>query len=53
MSEPNGPVEHGFFQELLDTIAQRLRGALPVDGVYICAHGAAITAEEDDPDLAG
>src|SRR5437660_74605 len=50
MSEPNGPVEHGFFQELLDTIAQRLRGALPVDGVYICAHGAAITAEEDDPE---
>src|SRR6266699_2727862 len=50
MSEPNGPVEHGFFQELLDTIAQRLRAALPVDGVYICAHGAAITTEEDDPE---
>src|SRR5260370_6220599 len=50
MSEPNGPVEHGFFQELLDTIARRLRAALPVDGVYICAHGAALTTEEDDPE---
>src|SRR2546430_2451211 len=47
MSEPNGPVEHGFFEELLDTIERRLRAALPVDGVYFCAHGAAITTEED------
>ena len=50
MSEPNGPVEHGFFEELLDTIDRRLRAALPVDGVYFCAHGAAITTEEDDPE---
>src|SRR2546421_2302324 len=50
MSEPNGPVEHGFFEELLDTIERRLRAAMPVDGVYFCAHGAAITTEEDDPE---
>jgi microcystin degradation protein MlrC len=50
MSEPNGPVEHGFFEELLDTIERRLKAALPVDGVYFCAHGAAITTEEDDPE---
>src|SRR5690349_19863656 len=50
MTEPNGPVEHGFFLELLDTIARRLRGALPVDAVYICSHGAGLTTEEDDPD---
>src|SRR6202030_171364 len=50
MSEPNGPVEHGFFEELLGTIDRRLRAALPVDGVYFCAHGAAITTEEDDPE---
>src|SRR6266478_5325618 len=36
MSEPNGPVEHGFFQELLDTISRRLEEALPLDGVYFC-----------------
>src|SRR5579863_653708 len=50
MSEPNGPVEHGFFVELLETIADRLKAALPLDGVYICAHGAGLTTEEDDPE---
>lgn len=50
MTEPNGPVEHGFFEELLDTISRRLKAALPLDGVYFCAHGAALTTEEDDPE---
>ena len=50
MTDPNGPVEHGFFVELLDTIGRRLKAALPVDAVYICAHGAAQTTEDDDPD---
>src|ERR1700739_470300 len=50
MTEPNGPVEHSFFVELLGTIERRLRVALPVDAVYICSHGAALTTEEDDPD---
>jgi microcystin degradation protein MlrC len=50
MSEPNGPVEHAFFVELSDTIGRRLEAALPVDAVYICAHGAGLTTEEDDPD---
>jgi microcystin degradation protein MlrC len=50
MSEPNGPVEHGFFVELLETIGRRLKAALPLDGVYFCAHGAALTTEEDDPE---
>ena len=47
---PNGPVEHGFFVRLLDEIERRLEAALPVDAVYICEHGAAVTTEEDDPD---
>jgi len=50
MTEPNGPVEHVFFVELLDTIERRLRAVLPVEAVYICSHGAALTTEEDDPD---
>jgi microcystin degradation protein MlrC len=50
MAEPNGPVEHGFFTELLATISERLEEALPLDGVYFCAHGAALTTEEDDPE---
>jgi microcystin degradation protein MlrC len=50
MSEPNGPVEHGFFEELLETIGRRLTAAMPLDGVYFCAHGAALTTAEDDPE---
>src|SRR5205814_1603864 len=50
MTEPNGPVEHGFFEEFVATVTDRLKAALPVDGVYFCAHGAAITTEEDDPE---
>jgi microcystin degradation protein MlrC len=50
MTEPNGPVEHAFFAELLAVIEHRLRAALPLDAVYICAHGAGLTTEEDDPD---
>jgi microcystin degradation protein MlrC len=50
MSEPNGPVEHGFFEELLETVGRRLAAAMPLDGVYICAHGAALTTAEDDPE---
>jgi microcystin degradation protein MlrC len=50
MSEPNGPVEHGFFEQLLDTISHGLAAALPLDGVYVCAHGAALTTAEDDPE---
>ncbi|HVC54190.1 MAG TPA: M81 family metallopeptidase [Stellaceae bacterium] len=50
MTEPNGPVDHGFFTELLGTIRTRLVAALPVDAVYICAHGAAVTTEVDDPE---
>src|SRR3954447_23193346 len=50
MSEPNGPVEHDFFVELLATIERLLTPALPVDGVYVCAHGAAVTTAEDDPE---
>ena len=50
MTEPNGPVDHGFFVELIEVIEQRLRAALPLDAVYICSHGAAVTTEEDDLD---
>jgi microcystin degradation protein MlrC len=49
-AEPNGPVEHGYFVELIEAIECRLRAASPVDAVYICEHGAALTTEEDDPD---
>src|SRR6266481_3729891 len=50
MTEPNGPVEHAFFVELIETIERQLKAALPIDAVYICSHGAGLTTEEDDPD---
>src|SRR5207302_11063227 len=39
-----------FFDELLGTIGRGLGAALPLDGVYICAHGAALTTADDDPE---
>src|SRR5580698_5939948 len=35
-AEPNGPVDHVFFTELMTDIVHRLMAALPVDAVYIC-----------------
>ena len=39
-----------FFCETLAEFRRRLQQALPLDAVYICEHGAAITTAEDDPD---
>jgi microcystin degradation protein MlrC len=50
IAEPNGPVEHGFFREMLEEMRRRLAEAAPLDGVYICEHGAGLTTEDDDPD---
>src|SRR5437763_7225661 len=42
MTDPNGPVEHAFCAELLDTISRGLEAALPVEAVYICSHGSGL-----------
>lgn len=49
-AESGGPVEHAFFLDCLARFEEGLRAALPLDAVYICEHGAAITTEEQDPD---
>jgi len=49
-AQPGGPVEHAYFEALLAQISEGLRAAGPVDGVYIVAHGAALTTEHDNPD---
>ena len=49
-AESGGPVEHAFFLDTLAQFERGLRAALPVDAVYLCEHGAAITTEEQDPD---
>lgn len=47
---PGGPVEQAWFDELVADIEQRLRAALPLDGVFVSSHGAALTTGDDDPD---
>jgi microcystin degradation protein MlrC len=46
----SGPVEQGFFLDVVEGITSKLRAALPVDGVYLSLHGAAIGTGEVDPD---
>jgi microcystin degradation protein MlrC len=46
----SGPVEHGFFMEVVEEHEKRLRAALPVDGVFLALHGGAIGTGEDDPE---
>ncbi|HYC13353.1 MAG TPA: M81 family metallopeptidase [Stellaceae bacterium] len=49
-AQPNGPVVHAFFAALMGEWRQGLEAAKPLDGVYVCAHGAGLTTEDDDPD---
>ncbi len=49
-STPNGPVDQGFFDEVMDRMRAGLAAAAPLDGVYICEHGAAVSTGSHDPD---
>lgn len=46
----SGPVDQAFFDRLLARIEAELSAALPLDGVYIEAHGAATATVDPDPD---
>ncbi len=46
----SGPVEQAVFDEIVAKIEAGLRSAMPLDGVYLCLHGAATATEEFDPD---
>ena len=51
MAEPNGPVEHRLFEEMLSLWRrglEELRGK--VDGAYCVLHGAGLTTALDDPE---
>ncbi|MCC6719067.1 MAG: M81 family metallopeptidase [Acetobacteraceae bacterium] len=50
MTEPNGPVEQGFFDRMMAEWETRLRAAGPLDGVYCVMHGAGLTTADDDPE---
>lgn len=49
-AESGGPVDHAFFEDTLRVFETELKEQLPLDAVYICEHGAAITTESLDPD---
>jgi microcystin degradation protein MlrC len=49
-ANPAGPVDQAFFDDFLDRVQADLRSALPLDGVYIAAHGAASATVDPDPD---
>ena len=51
MAEPNGPVEAGFFAEMMAIWRRGLEAAKgKVDGVYCVMHGAGLTTEDTDPE---
>jgi microcystin degradation protein MlrC len=49
-AQPGGPVERDFFKGFLDDIESSLKSVLPVDGVFVSCHGAALAEGNDDPD---
>jgi microcystin degradation protein MlrC len=46
----SGPVDQAYFDALVDELCERLKAALPVDGVFLSLHGAAIATVDPDPD---
>jgi microcystin degradation protein MlrC len=46
----SGPMEQAAFDALLRAMEDRLRAAMPVDGVFLSLHGAASATAEADPD---
>lgn len=49
-SQPAGPVEEGFFRELLAEFEGGLAAAGHLDGVYVAEHGGATATHTHDPD---
>jgi microcystin degradation protein MlrC len=49
-AQPGGPVEENFFKGFLAEIESGLGSVLPVDGVFVSCHGAALAEGTDDPD---
>ena len=50
LAQPGGPVEEGFFRNFLSEIEAGLKANLPLDAVFVSAHGAALAEGTDDPD---
>ncbi|HEX4366983.1 MAG TPA: M81 family metallopeptidase, partial [Rhodopila sp.] len=50
MAEPNGPVEQGFFDRLMQRWEADLVAAGRLDGVYLVLHGAGLAVDDHDPE---
>jgi len=50
LAQPGGPVEERFFKTFVAEIESGLRSVMPLDGVFIASHGAALAEGTDDPD---
>lgn len=46
----SGPIDQTFFDEVVREMSERLQAAMPVDGVFLSLHGAAIGTVDPDPD---
>ena len=49
-AEPGGSIDQAFFERTLGAMDSRLSEAGPLDGVYICSHGAMRATADWDPD---
>ncbi len=49
-AQSGGPCDHEDYEGIRDEMLSRLQHELPLDGVYIIAHGAGITTASDDLD---
>ena len=49
-AQPGGPVEANLFNTFVAEIASGLKSVLPVNGVFVSCHGAALAEGTDDPD---
>lgn len=50
MAMPSGTVEQAAYEELVGELVERLRAALPLDGVLLMLHGAMVTDDLLDPE---
>src|SRR5262245_59219037 len=48
-AQPGGPVAEAFFKDFLAEIEAGLKAAMPLDAVFVAAHGAALAEGTDDP----
>ncbi len=46
----SGPIDQDFFDWLVAEMEQRLRAALPLDGVFFAEHGGGMATVDPDPD---